>query len=69
MNDIALKPKDTLVSAQEVLKITGYKSRASLWNKSRDDEDPFPRPYKSGARFTRWKLSEIEAWMDQLEPV
>jgi len=58
MNDIILKPKDTLVSAKEVLKITGYKSRASLWQKSLNKEDPFPLPYRMGPRFTRWKLSE-----------
>ncbi len=69
MNDNSHISKEVLLSAEEVQKITGYKSRVSLWKKSRNKDDPFPRPYKSGTHFTRWKLSEIEAWMDQLEPV
>jgi len=67
MNDRTQMSKDLLLSAEEVLKITGYKSRVSLWKKSRNTDDPFPRPYKSGSHFTRWKLSEIETWMDGLE--
>ena len=59
--------KDVLLRAAQVLEITGFKNRVSLWRKSRDQDDPFPKPYKYGGHFTRWKLSEIERWMDQLE--
>ena len=58
---------DILLTTNDVLRLTGLKSRVSLWRKSRDMEDPFPRPYKLGTSTTRWKLSEIERWMDQLE--
>lgn len=58
---------DVLLTNKDVLRLTGLKSRVSLWRKSRDAEDPFPRPYKLGTSTTRWKLSEIESWMDQLE--
>jgi len=39
----------------------------TLWRKSRNEDDKFPKPYKDGAKFTRWKLSEIEVWMEELE--
>lgn len=62
-----LKPKDILLSAADVQIITGFKSRVSLWSKSTDKDDSFPSSYKCGPRAKRWKLSEIEAWMDQLK--
>ena len=58
---------DILLTTHDVLRLTGLKSRVSLWRKSRDNDDPFPRPYKLGSTSNRWKLSEIESWMDQLE--
>lgn len=67
MNNRKQMSKDLLLNSEEVLKITCYKSRVSLWKKSRNKEDPFPRPYRLGPRFTRWKLSEIEKWLDGLE--
>lgn len=69
MDNSILQPKDRLLSAREVLEITGFKSRVTLWKKSRNDDDPFPRPFRDGTHYTRWKLSQIESWMDQLETV
>lgn len=63
------KVTEKLLSAKDVQHITGIGSRVTLWRKSRNDEDQFPRPYKLGTNFTRWKLSEIEEWMDTLETV
>lgn len=63
----SFQPKDVLLRADQVLQLTGFKNRVSLWRKSRNDQDPFPKPYKYGGHFTRWKLSEIEHWMDNLE--
>ncbi len=60
---------DQLLTSVDVQKITGIKSRATLWRKSRNQCDRFPKPYKDGTHFTRWKLSEIQEWMDQLESV
>jgi len=60
---------EQLLTSKDVQALTGIKSRATLWRKSRNVDDRFPLPYKDGTHFTRWKLSEIEEWMDQLEPV
>jgi len=59
---------EQLLTSADVEKITGL-SRVTLWRKSHGEDDPFPRPYKYGPRFKRWKLSEIELWIDQLEKV
>ncbi|WP_026941014.1 helix-turn-helix transcriptional regulator [Hellea balneolensis] len=58
---------DQLLTSKDVQAITGIKSRATLWKKSRNLEDRFPLPYQDGTRFTRWKLSEIQKWIDELE--
>jgi len=60
---------DRLLTSNDVLEITSLKSRVTLWRKSRDPNDPFPRPYKFGSKSTRWKLSELKAWMAELETV
>ena len=60
---------EQLLTSKDVQALTGIKSRATLWRKSRNRLDRFPLPYKDGSHFTRWKLSEIEEWMDQLETV
>jgi len=58
---------EQLLTSKDVQSLTGIKSRATLWRKSRNLDDRFPLPYQDGANFTRWKLSEIQEWMDQLE--
>lgn len=60
---------DQLLTSKDVQEMTGIKSRMTLWRKSRNMDDQFPLPYKDGTRFTRWKLSEIQEWIDQLESV
>lgn len=60
---------EKLLSAKDVQEITGIKSRSTLWRKSRDVKDQFPMPYSQGTCFTRWKLSEVEEWIDNLEVV
>lgn len=65
MNDTTIAER--LLTAHDVLHLTGFKSRATLWRKSKDSCDPFPVSYSYYGYFTRWKLSEIESWMDQLE--
>jgi len=61
--------KEQLLTTKDVQELTGIKSRVTLWRKSRNEDDRFPRPYKDGARFTRWKMSEVQEWISQLEPV
>jgi len=60
---------ERLLSTKDVQLMTGIKSRATIWRKSRNENDNFPRPYKDGTHYTRWKLSEIQNWIEQLEPV
>ena len=67
MNGENTQQQDKLLTTQDVLKITGLKSRVTLWRKCKDQSDPFPRPYRFGAKSNRWKRSELIAWMDQLE--
>lgn len=58
---------DRLLTSGQVLELTGFKSRGSLWKKSRDPNDSFPLPVKDGGHFTRWKESELVQWMENLE--
>ena len=58
---------EKLLTSSDVQALTGIKSRVTLWRKSRNTDDRFPLPYKDGSGFTRWKLSEIQKWMDDLE--
>jgi len=60
---------EQLLTYNDVQTMTGIKSRVTLWRKSKDVNDNFPRSYKVGNHFTRWKLSEIQAWIEQLESV
>jgi len=60
---------EQLLTSEDVKSLTGIKSRATLWRRSRDEEDEFPKPYKVGSHSTRWKLSELQHWIDGLETV
>lgn len=66
-DQLGLMKRDTLLTAKDVQSITGIKSRATLWRKSNNDGDRFPRAYREGTHFTRWKLSEINAWINALQ--
>ena len=57
--------KERLVSSKQVERLTGY-SRATLWRKSNNRDDPFPQAFRNGTHYTRWKLSEILEWRDSL---
>jgi predicted DNA-binding transcriptional regulator AlpA len=58
---------EQLLTSKDVQEITGIKSRYTLWKKSRNKLDNFPMPYKDGSKFTRWKMSEVQAWIDTLD--
>ena len=60
---------EQLLTSEDVQALTGIKSRVTLWRRSRDNQDKFPRAYKVGAHSTRWKMSELKDWMDSLETV
>ena len=58
---------DQLLTSDDVQALTGIKSRATLWRRSRDEDDEFPSAYKIGSHSTRWKMSELKNWMDSLQ--
>ena len=66
-DQLGLLEKDRLITAEDVQAFTGIKSRVTLWRKSRDKNDGFPKPYRDGSRYTRWRLSEIKSWADSLK--
>lgn len=53
-----------LISAKEVLKLTGYKSRTTLWRRVRAGD--FPKPIALSSHSTRWKKNEVEDWIEAL---
>jgi len=63
---IGLLEKERLLTARDVQELTGIKSRVTLWRKSNDAKDAFPRAYRDGSHYTRWKLSEILDWIHSL---
>ena len=60
-----MKHDERLLTAEDVLIITGYKSRASLWRRCRKDSN-FPKPVKVGINSIRWRASELNAWLQNL---
>lgn len=58
---------DRLLTFQEVACITGL-HKSSVYRKAHDETDPFPNYYSYGPRYARFKESEIENWVNSLEP-
>jgi len=56
---------DIYLSWPEVQRITGNKSRVTIWRWMRDGL--FPSSYKTGANSVSWRASEIQEWMDSHE--
>lgn len=54
--------KDVLLTADDVLQMTGFKSRTTLWRKVKKGE--LPAPIKVGASAIRWRACEILEWID-----
>lgn len=57
----------TLITVKEVLKMTGYKSRTTLWRRVKAGQ--FPKPIALSAQATRWKRNEVEAWINNLPEI
>lgn len=64
---IGVLEKERLITAKEVQTLCGIGSRVTLWRKAKDNEDRFPSAYRDGSHYTRWKLSEIQDWIDTLK--
>lgn len=58
---------DRLLTFEEVSRITGL-HKSSLYRKAHEVSDPFPNYYSYGTRYARFKESEIETWINALEP-
>ena len=58
---------ERLLTFTEVSHITGL-HKSSLYRKAHDGDDPFPNYYSYGPRYARFKESEIENWVNRLEP-
>jgi len=55
---------ERLLTVSDVLDVTGYRSRTTLWRKVRAGE--FPAPLKDGATSIRWRDSDIQHWIESL---
>lgn len=51
-----------LITVKDVLKITGYKSRTTLWRRVKAGD--FPKPISLSVHATRWKEHEVEEWIN-----
>ena len=56
-----LKPEISLIDSKEVCKLTGY-SRSGLYRIMKRGD--FPLPIKIGTRANRWKLAEIQNFIE-----
>ncbi|MGX1101067.1 helix-turn-helix transcriptional regulator [Amorphus sp. MBR-141] len=54
---------DRLLRLKEVVQLTGL-SRSTLYRRVADGS--FPRPRSLGPNAVAWRLSEVEAWIDEL---
>jgi predicted DNA-binding transcriptional regulator AlpA len=51
-----------LLKVEQVASILGV-SKSHVWAQANDAPD-FPKPFKLSAKQTRWKLSELDAYID-----
>lgn len=58
--------RDQLLTVAEVLKITGFKSRTTLYRRARNGR--FPCPCHIGAGKIRWRSGDVEGWLSSLQP-
>ena len=59
-----MNSEQELLKADEVCQKLNF-SKVSLYRRIKDQN--FPKPLKTGPRSSRWRWSEITAWLDSLE--
>jgi len=65
--DNAMPPnREELLTAIDVLRVTGFKSRTTLYRRAKAVNGDFPKPVSIGAGKIRWRSSEIEGWLNSL---
>ena len=57
-------PPNLLLRIDEVMQMTGYKSRSSIYRLIRQNR--CPRPVVIGGGRVRWRSNEIEQWLQGL---
>ena len=53
-----------LITCQEVLRLTGIRSRSTIWRKMR--KGGFPHPVDIGGGRIRWRAADISEWINAL---
>lgn len=53
-----------LLTCQEVMRLTGIRSRTTIWR--RIQKGRFPHPVDIGAGRIRWRASDIDEWISAL---
>jgi prophage regulatory protein len=53
-----------LITCQEVLRLTGIRSRSTIWRKMR--KGGFPHPVDIGGGRIRWRVADISEWINAL---
>jgi prophage regulatory protein len=65
--DNAMLPdRDQLLTAIDVLHVTGFKSRTTLYRRAKAVNGDFPKPVSIGAGKIRWRSRDIEDWLNSL---
>jgi prophage regulatory protein len=62
--DMPLPQQNVLLTIHDVLKLTGYKSRSSLYRLMKQRK--CPHPISIGGNQIRWRSGDIEDWLNSL---
>ena len=57
--------REQLLTVTDVLNVTGFKSRTTLYRRARNGT--FPCPCNIGAGKIRWRSGDIEDWLSGLQ--
>jgi prophage regulatory protein len=63
-NEEFVMPNTELMTCQDVLHLTGIRSRSTIWRKMR--KGSFPHPVDIGGGRIRWRAAEISEWINAL---
>jgi len=63
--DAVLSNRDQLLTVADVLNVTGFKSRTTLYRRARSGS--FPCPCHIGAGKIRWRSGDVEDWLNALQ--
>lgn len=58
--------RNQLLTVTDVLNVTGFKSRTTLYRRARSGD--FPCPRSIGAGKIRWRSGDVEDWLNSLQP-